>query len=103
MSEEFNFRSTIQKDAPARELRRAAESPDTIDLEPRRWRSDRPKPREPIFGLGALPLLGELIGLAFALLLLIAIAYLATEAKKMMYGAPEQSGVTSNGIHWHVN
>jgi hypothetical protein len=35
-----------------------------IDLMPREWKSDRPKPREPIFGSGAMDALGYAIGWA---------------------------------------
>lgn len=38
-----------------------------IDLEPHKWRSDRPKPREPIFGAGAANLIA--IGITVAILL----------------------------------
>ncbi|TGN75973.1 hypothetical protein EOW77_0032415 [Bradyrhizobium yuanmingense] len=43
------------------------DDPKLIDLEPHKWRSDRPKPREPIFGAGIANLLA--IGITVAVLL----------------------------------
>jgi hypothetical protein len=65
-----------------------------IDLPPHRWKSDRPKRREPIFGSGALPLLGELLGFAFGICLLILIAVLGTHVRDMMFGEPPQAHQT---------
>ena len=60
-----------------------------IDLNPHEWRSERPKRREPIFGSGALPLLGELLGFAFGICLLILVAFLGMHFKGMLFGEPQ--------------
>lgn len=78
-----------------------------IDLPPHKWQSDRPKKREPIFGGGALPFVGELIGVAFTFCLLIGIVYLGSQFKGMLFGEKAEKpaiseGVTSNGVHWKV-
>jgi hypothetical protein len=46
------------------------DDPKLIDLEPHKWRSDRPKPREPIFGAGAVNLIA--IGITVAVLFSLA-------------------------------
>ncbi|MBN9601809.1 MAG: hypothetical protein J0G33_02640 [Afipia felis] len=38
-----------------------------VDLAPRDWKSDREKPREPIFGSGAVEGISYLIGMAIVL------------------------------------
>ncbi|UPJ56004.1 hypothetical protein [Bradyrhizobium sp. 192] len=43
------------------------DDPKLIDLEPHKWRSDRTKPREPIFGAGVVSLIA--IGISVAVLL----------------------------------
>jgi hypothetical protein len=45
--------------------------PDVIDLQPHKWDSDRPKPREPIFGPG----LPGVLAWAFGFFVMFAATY----------------------------
>jgi len=66
-----------------------------IDLPPDDWQSDRPKPREPVFGSGFAPFLAQLTIFAAALGLLLLVFLLAVVVKKkahsLIYGEPQGS------------
>jgi hypothetical protein len=61
----------------------------SVELMPQEWESGRPKKREPLFGTGALPLIGELLVAAFVLSLFIGVILLATHLRTMLFGEPQ--------------
>lgn len=76
-----------------------------VDLKPQEWRSEREKPREPIFGKGAGAFLGELliaaIGLGLLILVLLLGVYAKDKAAVLLYGAPEtKSYVPPGNYEW---
>jgi hypothetical protein len=58
-----------------------------IDLLPREWKSDRAKPREPIFGPGVGPFLAEMVVLAVT----FGLIFLAATLGKAAYSAIESA------------
>jgi hypothetical protein len=66
-----------------------------VDLEPHKWQSEREKPREPFFGSGAGPLIGQLViglgAVALMLLFLWSVGYLKSQAIEVLFGRPTAS------------
>lgn len=69
--------------------------PEKIDLKPQEWASDRPKPREPVFGSGLGPLLGQLViaagGLFLVGLVFAAIIYARGQTETLLFGEKKQT------------
>ena len=66
-----------------------------------------PIEKEPIFGDGALPFVGQAIGLAVALVIVLGALLLGrfvfAEIRSTMFGEQQTApieGVTPNGVHW---